>query len=141
MAVARAGDAVACGGFSRRKVRLVCDAMPDRLIYHLARKADFDRSIAAASYEGAREDTKDGFMHFSTADQVVESAARHRAGEPDLLLVAVDPDRLGAALRWEAARGGVLFPHLYGPLPLDAVAWTRPLPLDDAGRHRFPSDL
>ena len=112
--------------------------MSGRLIYHLARKSDFDRARASGRYEGAREDGVDGFMHFSTASQVVESAARHRAGEPDLVLVAVDPDRLGAALRWEAARDGALFPHLYGALALDHVAWAQPLALGADGRHRFP---
>ena len=115
--------------------------MPGTLIYHLARQADFDRARACGRYDGAREDAADGFMHFSTAAQVVESAARHRTGEPDLILVAVDPDRLGGTLRWEAARGGALFPHLYGPLPLDAVAWTRPLAVGPDGRHCFPREL
>jgi uncharacterized protein (DUF952 family) len=115
--------------------------MPIRLIYHLARKSDFDRAQAAGRYGGAREDNADGFMHFSTGDQVVESAARHRAGERDLILLAVDPDRLGAALRWEPARGGVLFPHLYGPLALEAIAWAHPLELGADGRHRFPDDV
>jgi uncharacterized protein (DUF952 family) len=115
--------------------------MPDRLIYHLARKADFERAQADGRYGGAREDAADGFMHFSTGAQVIESAARHRAGEPDLVLLAVDPQRLGSALRWEPARDGALFPHLYGALPLAAVAWARPLPLDADGRHRFPDDL
>jgi uncharacterized protein (DUF952 family) len=115
--------------------------MPGRLIYHLARQSDYDRAVAIGRYDGAREDATDGFMHFSTADHVAESAARHRAGEPDLVLIAVDPDRLGDALRWEPARGGVLFPHLYGSLPLGAVAWARPLPLGADGRHRFPAEL
>ena len=113
--------------------------MSGRLIYHLARKSDFESARATGRYAGAREDGVDGFMHFSTAAQVVESAARHRAGEPDLMLVAVDPDRLGVALRWEPARGGVLFPHLYGALALDAIAWARPLELGADGRHRFPN--
>jgi len=115
--------------------------MAASLIYHLARRADFERAHEAGRYDGAREDSADGFMHFSTADQVVESAARHRAGETDLMLVAVDPDRLGGALRWEPARNGALFPHLYGPLSLDTVAWVRPLPVGSDGRHRFPPEL
>ena len=115
--------------------------MPGRLIYHLARKVDFDQALALGRYGGAREDSADGFMHFSTGAQVAESAARHRAGEPDLVLIAVDPDRLGAALRWEPARDGALFPHLYGALPIDAVAWARPLPLGADGHHCFPPEL
>jgi uncharacterized protein (DUF952 family) len=112
--------------------------MSGSLIYHLARKSDLDGARASGRYEGAREDAVDGFMHFSTATQVVESAARHRTGEPDLVLVAVDPDRLGAALRWVPARCGTLFPHLYGPLALELIAWARPLALGADGRHRFP---
>jgi uncharacterized protein (DUF952 family) len=112
--------------------------MSGRLIYHLARKSDFDSARASGRYGGSREDGVDGFMHFSTADQVVESAARHRAGEPDLVLIAVDPGRLGGALRWEPARSGTLFPHLYGPLGLELIAWARPLELAADGRHRFP---
>jgi uncharacterized protein (DUF952 family) len=112
--------------------------MSDRLIYHLARKSDFESAHASGRYDGAHEDGTDGFMHFSTATQIVESAARHRAGEADLVLVAVDPDRLGTALRWEPSRGGVLFPHLYGPLALELVAWTQPLELGVDGRHHFP---
>jgi uncharacterized protein (DUF952 family) len=57
---------------------------------------------------------------------------------PDLMLVAIDGTALGPALKWEAARGGVLFPHLYAPLPLDAVVWTTPLPIGPQGRHVFP---
>ena len=135
----RAADAQ--GGFSGRGLRLVCGAMAGGLIYHLARKADFDRARALGRYGGAAEDDADGFMHFSTAAQVVESAARHRAGEPDLILIAVDPERLGAALRWEPARGGALFPHLYGALDLALVAWTHPLALGSDGRHCFPDPL
>jgi uncharacterized protein (DUF952 family) len=112
--------------------------MSDRLIYHLARKSDFERARLSGRYDGAREDGADGFMHFSTATQIVESAARHRTGEADLVLVAVDPDRLGPALRWETSRGGALFPHLYGPLGLELIAWTQPLALGADGRHRFP---
>jgi len=105
-------------------------------LYHLVRSADWD--AAADAYHGSAEDTRDGFLHFSTAAQIVDSAAKHRRGERDLLLIAVDGDRLGDALKWEASRGGQLFPHLYGPLPLAAVAWTRPLPLGDDGLHCFP---
>lgn len=92
-------------------------------------------------FGGAPVDLADGFIHFSTAAQVAETAARHFAGEDNLLLVAVDPAPLGEALKWEPSRGGDLFPHLYGSLPLSAVLWARPLPLDDEGRHDFSSLL
>lgn len=87
---------------------------------------------------GAPVDIADGFIHFSTATQVVETAAKHFAGQDDLLLVAIDSDRLGTDLRWEPSRGGALFPHLYALLDLSAVLWVKPLPLGPDGRHVFP---
>jgi len=92
---------------------------------------------ASGVFHGAPVDTADGFIHFSTADQVAETAARHFAGLDDLLIVAVDAGALGAALKYEESRGGALFPHLYGPLRLDAVRWAKPLPLGPDG-HAFP---
>jgi uncharacterized protein (DUF952 family) len=87
-------------------------------------------------FAGSPVDIRDGFIHFSTAAQVRETASRHFRGVADLLLVAVDDDVVD--LRWEPSRHGDLFPHLYGPLALTAVRWVRPLPLDAAGHHRFP---
>ena len=87
---------------------------------------------------GAPVDHADGFIHFSTAAQVAETAARHFAGKEDLLLLAVDAAVLGPALRHEPSRGGQLFPHLYGTLPLTAVRWVKPLPLGANGKHVFP---
>lgn len=89
-------------------------------------------------FKGAAIDLADGFIHFSTADQAVETGKRHFAGQTDLLLVAVDGDALGEALVYETSRGGALFPHLYGPLPLDTVLWEKPLPLDADGVLIFP---
>jgi uncharacterized protein (DUF952 family) len=89
-------------------------------------------------FAGAPADVADGFIHFSTRDQVEDTAARHFAGEDGLLLIAVETAHLGGALRWERSRGGALFPHLYAPLPLHAVAWVTPLPLRKDGRHDFP---
>lgn len=108
-------------------------------IYHLARKAGWRDAERSGVYEGTAEDRADGFLHFSTGTQVAESAARHRKGETDIVLIAVDSDGLGDALRWEPARGGELFPHLYGSLPLDSVLWSRPLPLGNDGLHHFPA--
>lgn len=107
-------------------------------IYHLARAAEFEAARVVGQYLGTREDRADGFIHFSTRATVRASAARHRAGEAGLLLVAVDPTALGAALVWEPARAGTLFPHLYGTLPMAAVVDTVALPLDAAGAHVFP---
>jgi uncharacterized protein (DUF952 family) len=112
-------------------------AMSERWVYYLARKAEFERAREDGFYLGSAEDRADGFIHFSTASQVRASAAKHRRGERDLLLLEVDAEGLGAELRWEAARGGQLFPHLYGRLPLAAVTRAAPLPLE-AGAHEFP---
>lgn len=88
-------------------------------------------------FRGAGVDLSDGFIHFSTLSQAPATATRHYAGQSDLLLVAVDVARLGDALKWEVSRGGELFPHLYGELPLSAVAWVKPLPLKADGSHDF----
>ena len=91
----------------------------------------------AGVFDGAPVDLSDGYIHFSTAQQVAETAARHFAGMADLVLVAADAETLGAALRYEPSRGGAMFPHLYGTLPLSAVRWVKPLPLGPDG-HVFP---
>jgi uncharacterized protein (DUF952 family) len=92
----------------------------------------------AGVFDGAPVDLADGYIHFSTAEQVAETAGRHFAGMPDLVLVAADAETLGTALRYEPSRGGAMFPHLYGKLPLSAVRWVKPLPLGPDGRHEFP---
>lgn len=112
--------------------------MATKIIYTMARNVDWREAETRGAYQGSANDRADGFIHFSTAGQVVASAAKHRAGETDLLLVAVESDRLGAALKWEPARGGQLFPHLYAPLSLQDVLWARPLPLGSDGHHLFP---
>jgi uncharacterized protein (DUF952 family) len=92
----------------------------------------------AGLFRGAPLDLADGYIHFSTALQVAETAAKHFAGAADQVLVAVDAGLLDGALKWERSRGGDLFPHLYGVLSLDAVLWVEPLPLGADGRHVFP---
>lgn len=92
----------------------------------------------AGVFRGAPVDLADGFIHFSAAAQVAETASKHFAGQRDLLLVRVDSERLGENLKWEVSRGGALFPHLYGELSLSDVAVTEPLPLGSDGLHRFP---
>jgi uncharacterized protein (DUF952 family) len=81
---------------------------------------------------------RDGFIHFSTAAQVAETAAKHFAGQHGLMLVAVDGDTFGPALKWERSRGNELFPHLYAALPLSAVRWARPLSDEIDGRRSIP---
>lgn len=116
----------------------------DRFIYTLVREADWRAAEAAGAYAGSADDARDGFLHFSAAGQVRASAAKHRAGVPDLLLIEADAALLGDALKWEPASGGKrpgLFPHLYAPLPLSAVVRVVPLPLGADGLHRFPDDI
>ena len=110
--------------------------MPD-IIYKISSEALWREAERAGAFTGAPVDLADGFIHFSTAAQVAETAARHFAGATDLVLVAVDAAALGAALRYESSRGGALFPHLYGTLPLSVVRWVKPLPLGTNG-HVFP---
>lgn len=107
-------------------------------IYHMAAIADWRLAEKSGAYRGSADDLRDGFIHFSTAAQVAESAAKHRKGRDDLLLLFVRAEALGAALKWEPARGGDLFPHLYGALPVAAAYRVLPLPLGPDGRHMFP---
>ena len=109
-----------------------------QMIYHMCRADEWAAAVAAGSYRGSSQDLADGFIHFSTAAQIVESARRHRAGQDGLLLVAVDPARLGDRLRWEPSRAGDLFPHLYGALAPTESAIVQPLPLGPDGLHVFP---
>ena len=98
------------------------------LVYKIVPRALWREAEATGSFAGAPVDLADGFIHLSAADQLAETARRHFAGQSDLLLVAVEADALGDALRWEPSRGGALFPHLHGPLPVASAAWVKPLP-------------
>lgn len=109
-----------------------------QLVFKIAARDEFERAMSAGRYDGAAIDLTDGFIHFSTAAQARETARRHFAGRTDLVLAAVDPAMLGAALKYEPSRGGDLFPHLYAPLPRMAVVWVAPLPLGADGAHVFP---
>jgi uncharacterized protein (DUF952 family) len=106
-------------------------------IYKICERAAWREAERAGLYRGSALDLHDGFIHFSTAGQVVETAAKHFAGQTDLMLVAVDDEALGPTLKWETSRGGALFPHLYAALPLAAVRWARPLPDETAGRREI----
>ena len=109
------------------------------VIYKICPAAEWDAAVRAGAFRGSPVDLRDGYIHFSTAEQVAETAARHFAGQDDLVLVAIDGDALGADLKWEPSRGGALFPHLYADLPVSAALWVKLLPLDDQGRHVFPA--
>jgi uncharacterized protein (DUF952 family) len=107
-------------------------------VYKICDAAAWREAERMGRFTGAPIDLQDGFIHFSSAAQVRETAARHFAGKSDLVLAAVDAAALGDALKWEPSRGGDLFPHLHAPLMLDAVRWVKPLRLDAEGRHEFP---
>ena len=109
-----------------------------QMIYHMCRADEWATAVAAGTYRGSSQDLADGFIHFSTAAQIVESARKHRAGQDGLLLLAVDADNLGHRVKWEPSRGGDPFPHLYGPLDPAESASVRPLPLGPDGLHVFP---
>ena len=109
------------------------------LIYHLCRRAEWDAAVRSGTYAGSSQDRADGFIHFSTADQLAASARKHRMGQSGLVLLAVDPHSLGDALRWEPSRRGALFPHLYGTLPVSAVRSVSDAPLDSEGVPVLPA--
>ncbi len=112
--------------------------MANRRIFHVCRWDEWRAAEAAGIYAGSSQDRADGFIHFSTGAQLSASVAKHRDGQTGLVLLTVDADRLGDALKWEPARGGALFPHLYGGLPLSAVIRTDDLPVDRDGGHAIP---
>ena len=108
------------------------------MIYKICTAAEWRDAEARGAFPGSAVDVADGFIHFSTVEQVEETARRHFAGRPDLVLVAVDPDALGDALKWEPSRGGDLFPHLYEGLSTHAATKVHELPLKSDGTHKFP---
>jgi uncharacterized protein (DUF952 family) len=120
-------------------IRSDYSAAMSQFIYKIAPEALWREAEKNGRFSGAPIDIADGFIHFSTAGQVRETAAKHFAGQTGLLLIAIDGARLGDALKYEASRDGALFPHLYAPLDLGAVLWVRPLPLGANGRHEFPA--
>ena len=107
-------------------------------IYKIVPSSLWREAERAGVFRGAPVDLADGYIHFSTATQAEETAAKHFAGQDDLLLVSLEAETFGARLKWEPSRGGALFPHLYDALDLAAVTKVEPLPLGADGRHRFP---
>lgn len=112
----------------------------DTVIYKLVTVAAWQEAERLGRFTGSPVDAADGYIHLSTSAQVRETAAKHFAGVPDLLLVAVSADDVAEGLRYEPSRGGALFPHLYGDLPMSAVRRVTPVPLGADGRRDF-SDL
>jgi uncharacterized protein (DUF952 family) len=107
------------------------------VVYKIVATDEWRMAETAGVFVGASVDRADGFIHFSTAEQAPDTAAKWFGGRSDLTLAAVDAGALGGDLRWERSRGGALFPHLYAALPMSAVVWARPLPLGADGRHVF----
>ena len=105
--------------------------------YKLVDAAEWEQARSAGVYDGSAVDRADGYIHLSAAAQLGETARRHYAGRSDLVLVAIDLAALGEAVRWEASRGGDLFPHLYAPLPLSAAAAERRLSVREDGEMIF----
>lgn len=110
------------------------------MIYKILRSDEWAALQASGETVGAPIDGADGYVHFSTAAQAAETAAKHFAGIDGLMLLAYDEAAMTGDLRWEPSRGGALFPHLYGPLRLADMVWAKPLPLGDTG-HIFPDDF
>jgi len=110
-------------------------------IYKICEQASWRAALSAGAYPGSDVDARDGFIHFSTAGQLAETAAKHFARQTDLMLIAVDADALGAALKWEPSRGGDLFPHLYATLPVTAVRWAKALSDEVDGQRKLPELL
>ena len=104
----------------------------------MCRKEEWEQALKKGNYSGSSQDMKDGFIHFSSKEQIVASAAKHRAGQSNILLLTVLQISLGNALKWEKSRGGDFFPHLYGNLPISLVTDVTPLPLGKDGKHIFP---
>lgn len=110
------------------------------LIYKIFRADEWAVLQEAGETAGAPIDVSDGYVHFSTAEQAAETAAKHFAGAEGLVLLACDSGSLADDLKWEVSRGGAEFPHLYRNLRMDDVVWSKPLPLVD-GAHQFPEDM
>ncbi len=107
-------------------------------IFKICDSDEWAAAKAAGVYEGSDDDRRDGFIHFCTAPQLARTLAKHYAGRDNLVLIAIDADYLGDALKWELAGSGELYPHLYSSLTTFAAEWTKPLPLGADGVHILP---
>lgn len=120
--------------------RIGSNEMGKAVIYKILTRDQWRDLAELGETAGAPIDRSDGYIHFSTADQLAETATRHFAGQDDLVLVAYDPDRM-PELRWEPSRGGALFPHLYAPLRSADRLWVTGMPLGGDGSHVLPNPL
>lgn len=113
--------------------------MSELFAFKILTREQWETFRAEGVFTGAPVDVADGYTHLSARDQVHETAAKHFAGQDNLVLAMIDLVALGDAVRWEPSRGGALFPHVYGSLPLDAVTTTAKIRLGPDGRHVFPA--
>jgi len=113
--------------------------MTDLFAFKILTREQWDRLRAEGVFAGAPVDLADGYIHLSARDQVTETVAKHFTGQDDLVLAMVDLVALGDTVIWEPSRGGALFPHVYGPLPLGAVTTTAKIRLGPDGMHVFPA--
>jgi len=115
--------------------------MSDTLVYKILDASDWAEALAAGTFQGSPDDARDGFVHLSSAHQLEETAQKHFRGQDDLVLVALNAPQLGDTLKWEPSRGGDLFPHHYGPLPVSAAVSVEPLRLDEQGIPEIPDHV
>lgn len=111
------------------------------MIYKICSKSLWQQAVESGKFSGAPVDLADGFIHFSAPGQVKETAEKHFSGQADLLLIAIDENRLGDNLKWEKSRGGQLFPHLFGTFPPELAEEVVELPVSDLGQHVFPPNF
>ena len=121
--------------------QLLCGHPMTEPVYKICSAAALQEARGRGRFEGSADDARDGFIHLSAGHQVAGTLAKYFPGQRDLVLLAVDPGRLGERLRWEESRGGELFPHLYGPLDLDHVLSVEALVLQEDGTHRLPEGV
>jgi uncharacterized protein (DUF952 family) len=121
---------------------LRCKTMRPNLtiLYKIMNQAQWSKAKKHGVFSGSDVDVKDGFIHLSAAHQVKTTAVKHFSNQTDLVLLFVEEEKLHAGLKWEVSRGDDLFPHYYGPLPIDSVLKVIDLPLLD-GAHHFPEDF
>jgi uncharacterized protein (DUF952 family) len=112
----------------------------DKLIFKVISSDQWSLAKEEGEFLGAAIDLVDGYIHFSTAGQLRETVEKHFAGASNLLLLGVEVESLGDALKWEPSRGGALFPHLYRPLAIESVVMTAEMPLGEDGVHAIPID-
>ena len=110
-------------------------------VYKIISQTEWAKACEIGEFSGAEIDLADGYIHFSTAEQVRETARKHFAKRSDLMLLSVDSDHFCDAIKWEPSRGGDLFPHLYGILAVEDVSKVDSLPLDELGTHLFPNHV